>query len=209
MGIDAQKLTEILTHAGASAAKRSSIGSRPRWHGKALVRGRYKASLEVADTDVEAQLHLHQTGRERCEVGYEYDCVQSSFMVRRVPPTHPLKRASARPTRCAARFADCTDGITFARALNEVAVRDQVMKYSADLPQPSRDILDKTEVGHLTPPEQTAEGIQMFAVCGKRETKNDTPGRKEVRDEMFRKNSEPGQRYLSQGVASEAMIEYK
>jgi len=72
-----------------------------------------------------------------------------------------------------------------------------------------RDILDKTEVGHLTPPEQTAEGVQMFAVCSKKETKTDTPGLREVRDEMFQqKFGAKAKRYLEE-LRREAMIEYK
>jgi hypothetical protein len=39
----------------------------------------------------------------------------------------------------------------------------------------------------LTPPEQKAEGIQMFAVCSKKESKTDAPGLKEVRDKVVRK----------------------
>jgi peptidyl-prolyl cis-trans isomerase SurA len=108
-----------------------------------------------------------------------------------------------------ARFQSCADGIPFARALNEVAVRDQVTKFSADLPQALRDILDKTDVGHLTPPEQTTEGIQMFALCAKKENKTDTPGKKEVRDDLFQKKfGAQAKRYLAQ-LRRAAMIEYK
>jgi peptidyl-prolyl cis-trans isomerase SurA len=108
-----------------------------------------------------------------------------------------------------ARFADCNLGITFARALDAVAVRDQVIKFSADLPQQSRAIVDGTEVGHLTPPETTNEGIQMFAVCSKRETTTDTPEKKQIRDQMFEKKfGARAKRYL-QDLRNQAMIEYK
>ena len=107
------------------------------------------------------------------------------------------------------RFQSCADGIPFTRALREVAVRDPVTKFSADLPPELRDILDKTDVGHLTPPEQTAEGIQMFALCGKKENKSDTPGKKEVRDELFQqKFGAQAKRYLAE-IRRAAMIEYK
>jgi peptidyl-prolyl cis-trans isomerase SurA len=107
------------------------------------------------------------------------------------------------------RFTDCNLGITFAHALDAVAVRDQVIKFSADLPQQLRAIVDGTEVGHLTPPETTNDGIQMFAVCGKRETKTDTPEKKQIRDEMFEKKfGAKAKRYL-QELRSQAMIEYK
>jgi peptidyl-prolyl cis-trans isomerase SurA len=72
-----------------------------------------------------------------------------------------------------------------------------------------RTILDNVEVGHLTPPEQTAEGIQMFAVCSKKESKTEAPGLKEVRDKMFEKKfGAKANRYLAD-LRRQAMIEYK
>jgi peptidyl-prolyl cis-trans isomerase SurA len=107
------------------------------------------------------------------------------------------------------RFENCSDGIPFARAIREVAVRDQISKFSADLPQQLRDILDGTAVGHLTPPETTAEGVQMFAVCAKKETKTDTPEMREIRDQMFQeKFGAQAKRYLD-NLRRAALIEYK
>jgi peptidyl-prolyl cis-trans isomerase SurA len=107
------------------------------------------------------------------------------------------------------RFVSCADGIPFARGLPSVAVRDPINKSSADLPPALRSILDNTEVGHLTPAEQTAEGIQMFAVCSKKESKEDSPGLKEVRDKMFEKKfGAKANRYLAD-LRRQAMIEYK
>jgi len=49
----------------------------------------------------------------------------------------------------------------------------------------------------------------MFAVCAKRQTKNDTPEKKQIRDEMFQKKfGAQAKRYLEQ-IRREAMIEYK
>jgi peptidyl-prolyl cis-trans isomerase SurA len=107
------------------------------------------------------------------------------------------------------RFLNCNDGVTFARALPDVAVRDQVSKYSADLAQQLRQILDTTAIGHLTPPETTAEGVQMFAVCAKKETKSDTPEMREIRDQMLQqKFGAQAKRYLD-NLRRQAMIEYK
>jgi len=107
------------------------------------------------------------------------------------------------------RFLTCPDGLSFARALPDVAVRDQVTKFSADLPQALRDILDSTDVGHLTPPEQTAEGVQVFALCGKKENKSDTPGRREVREEIFQQKFNAQAKHYLEQLRREAMIEYK
>ena len=207
MGLDTQKLTEMLNHAGASeAAMKSRLRAQMAW--SALVRGRYKASLEIADTDVEAQLHLHETD-EKKDVGYEYTMRPIVFIVPSGSPEAAFEARKREADALRARFTDCNVGVTFAHALDAVAVRDQVIKFSADLPQQSRAIVDGTEVGHLTPPETTNEGVQMFAVCAKRETKTDTPEKKEIRDQMFEKKfGARAKRYL-QDLRSQAMIEYK
>lgn len=209
MGIDTAKLTDILEHAGSSAQSlKSRLKAQLAWG--ALVRGRYKASLEIADTAVDAQLHLQpQQPDQKDAVGYEYTLRPIVFVVAPGAPATAFDGRKREADALRARFTDCADGIPFARALYEVAVRDQVIKFSADLPQESRAILDNTAVGHLTAPEQTSEGLQMFAVCGKRQTKDDTPEQKKVRNEMFEKKfGVEAAKYLAK-LRRAAMIEYK
>lgn len=207
MNIDSQKLTEVLAKGGASAETlKHRLRAEIAW--SALIRGRYKASLEIPDSDVEAELKLHDPV-QKDDVGYEYIMRPVVLIIPHGAPDSVVDARKRDADALRARFLTCTDGIPFARALREVAVRDQITKFSADLPLQLREILDKTDVGHLTPPEQTAEGIQMFALCSKRETKNDTPGKKEIRDEMFQKKfGAKAKRYLAQ-LRREAMIEYK
>ncbi len=206
MGIDTQKLTDILDHAGSSAQSlKSRLKAQLAWN--ALIRGRYKASLEIPDVDVDAQLHLHQPDQDN--VGYEYTLRPIIFIVQpgSADSAYEVRKREADALR--SRFSNCTEGIPFTRALDEVAVRDQVIKFSADLPQQSRQILDGTELGHLTPPERTSEGLQMFAVCAKKMTKDDTPEQKKIRDELFEKKFGAKAAAYLQRLRREAMIEYK
>ena len=207
MGVDAQKLTAILTNGGASAdTLKHRLKAQIVW--TTLVRGRFKVSLEIADKDVEAELQLHQP-QDNHQVGYEYVVRPIVFIVPRGAPDAAYEARKRDADALRGRFANCTDGIAFARGLSEVAVRDPINKSSADLPPALRSILDNVEVGHLTPPEQTAEGIQMFAVCSKKELKTDAPGLKEVRDKMFEKKfGAKANRYLAD-LRRQAMIEYK
>jgi peptidyl-prolyl cis-trans isomerase SurA len=207
MGVDATKLTQILANGGSSASTlKHRLRAELAWTN--LVRGRYKASLEIRDSDVEAELELHKP-QDKNEVGYEYIMRPVVLIVPRGSPDAAFEARKRDADALRTRFQNCNDGIPFARALREVAVRDQVTKFSADLPPQLRDILDKTELGHLTPPEQTAEGIEMFALCSKKENKTDTPGKKEIRDEMFQKKfGAKAKRYL-QDLRHAAMIEYK
>lgn len=207
MGVDTPKLAQILARSGTSLETlKSRIRAQMAW--TALVRGRYQSSLQVADTDVEAELKLHQ-GDQKDAVGYEYTMRPIVFIVPpgSSPAAYEARKREADALR--ARFVSCSAGLAFARALGGVAVRDQLIKFSADLPQESRAILDNTEAGHLTPPEQTSEGIEMFAVCDKRQSKSDTPAEKKVRDQIFeQKFGAQAAAYLRK-LRRQAYIEYK
>jgi peptidyl-prolyl cis-trans isomerase SurA len=209
MNIDAQKLSQILAAGGASPATlKQKLRAQIAWG--SLVRGRYRASLEIPDSDVEAQMHLHDAGdNSGGQVGYEYILRPVLLVVPRGSPDAAFDARKKEAELLRARFSDCGSGISFARALHEVAVRDPISKSSADFSDELRKILDGTDVGHLTPPEQTAEGIQMFAVCTKRETKNDSPTMQKMRNQLFeQKFGAKAKRYLAD-LRRQSMIEYK
>jgi peptidyl-prolyl cis-trans isomerase SurA len=207
MGLDADKLTQLLTAGGASAdTLKRRLRAQVAWTN--LVRGRFKASLEIRDKDVEAQMQLHKPD-EKNDVGYEYIMRPVIFIVQRGSADAAFEARKREAEALRSRFQNCNEGVTFARALPDVAVRDQVSKFSSDLAPQLRQILDGTAVGHLTPPEQTAEGIQLFAICAKKETRSETPEMKEIRDQMFQqKFGAQAKRYL-ETLRRQAMIEYK
>jgi peptidyl-prolyl cis-trans isomerase SurA len=210
MNIDATRLTQMLVTGGASAGTlKQKLKAQMVW--SSLVRGRFKASLEIGDSDVEAQMHLHDSGdaNPNNQVGYEYILRPVLLVVPRGSPDAAFEARKKEAETLRARFADCSSGVSFARALREVAVRDPISKSSADFTDALRKILDDTELGHLTPPEQTGEGIQMFAVCSKRETKSDSPGMQKARNQLFeQKFGAKAKRYLAE-LRRQAMIEYK
>jgi peptidyl-prolyl cis-trans isomerase SurA len=207
MSLTSQKLIQALTANGTSAESlKRRLRAEVAWGN--LVRGRYKATLEIRDRDVETALEINKAD-EKEDIGYEYVLRPVVMIVPRgsAEAAYEAKKRDADALR--ARFQTCAEGIPFARALKEVAVRDQVTRFSADLPPPLRAILDNTPVGHLTPPEVADDGIQMFALCSRRETTSDTPGKRKVRQEMFNeKFQKQSKRYLEE-LRRAAMIEYK
>jgi peptidyl-prolyl cis-trans isomerase SurA len=106
------------------------------------------------------------------------------------------------------RFESCAQGIPLARGMRYVAVRAQILKGSADLPVAQREILAKTEVGHLTPPEVIQDGIQVYAICGKRESDN-APAKKEARDQLYNEKFTSLAKTFLKELRSQAMIEYR
>jgi peptidyl-prolyl cis-trans isomerase SurA len=90
-----------------------------------------------------------------------------------------------------------------------VAVRDPIIRNSADLPPALRSVLDGIQIGRLSNPEQTPQGIQVFALCAKKESKADSPGKREARDEIFAQRFESHSKQYLQQIRRSAMIEYR
>ena len=70
-----------------------------------------------------------------------------------------------------------------------------------------RELLDKTPVGRLTPPEITKQGVEMVALCDRKPTKIDTPKKREIREKMFAQKYEAKQKAYLNDLRKAAMIE--
>jgi peptidyl-prolyl cis-trans isomerase SurA len=84
-----------------------------------------------------------------------------------------------------ARFDNCADGLPLARAMDDVAVKDEIIRNSLQIGDDLKNLLDKTPVGHLTPPERTADGVAMIAVCSKGISNDDTAIRKTISERLL------------------------
>ena len=107
------------------------------------------------------------------------------------------------------RFISCKEGLAFSRALRDVAVREPISRSSAELAPQLRELLGNMQVGHLTTPDVTAQGLQMFALCDKKESKTDSPIKREVRQQLFAQRFESEAKKFLDEIRKSAMIEYK
>jgi len=208
MRLAPEQLTQALAHAGVDAQTlKSRIRADIAW--QQIVRGKFQSSLEVRDKDVFAKLKSSNKEDDKQEVGYEYQLRPILFIL---PPGASTEAIDARKREAEglrARFENCNDGLAFARALRDVAVRDLIVKSSADLPPEMRKLLDEVAVGKLTSPDVTPQGIQMFALCAKNENKLDSAASREVRNEMFAEQFQAKSKRFLVELRKQAMIEVK
>ena len=173
-----------------------------------LVRGKFSSSLQVGDSDIANALRSRNAG-DADEIGYIYTLYP--IMVLLPPNSSPAvieaKRRDAEALR--GRFASCKEGLPFVRALRDVAVREPITRSSGDLPEQLRTVLASIPLGHLTAPEPTAQGLQMFALCGKKESKTDSPLKREVRQQLFAQRYDVESKRFLDEIRKQAMIEYK
>jgi peptidyl-prolyl cis-trans isomerase SurA len=174
-----------------------------------IIRGRYQASFQFTDRDIQSRIEAkNPQGAAATTQSYDYTLRPILFVVPRgsSPEAYQARAKEAEALR--AQFRTCEDGIPMARNVRFVAVRAPVTRNTSDLPPALREILTKTEIGRLTPPETTQQGIEVYAVCSRRESDNAVE-KKEARDQLYNEVFESRAKAFLKELRSQAMIEYK
>jgi peptidyl-prolyl cis-trans isomerase SurA len=172
-----------------------------------IIRGKFRGNFHIRERDIFAALQSRSKDDET--VGYEYTLRPILFIVPRGSPESVVAARRREADGLRARFESCDQGLRLARGLVDIAIRDQIVRTSDDFNAQLRELLEQTPVGRLTPPEQTAQGIEFYAVCAKERTVGATPGKREVQDAMMKERFDAqGERYLKE-LRRSAMIEYR
>jgi peptidyl-prolyl cis-trans isomerase SurA len=172
-----------------------------------LVRGKFISSLQIGEADIRTAMQAR--GEEAKEsVGYLYT-VYPVVLVgpHATPPEAEARRREAEALR--GRFQSCNEGLRMVRNMRDVVVREPILRNSADLSPQLREVLDKMEIGRLTAPENTSQGIQMFAVCDRKANKADSPAKRQIREEIYNKRFEAESKKFLDEIRRQAMIEYR
>lgn len=205
--ITPEQFAQVLARGGIAANTiKARIRAELTWG--QLIRGKYASSLQIGDSDITKAMQGRNENQADM-VGYIYTLYPVIVII--PPGSSPAvidsKRREAENLR--GRFTSCKDGLAFARALRDVAVRDAVSRSSSDLAPQLRELLGNMEVGRLTTPDATPQGLQMFALCEKKESKTDSPVKTQLRQELFAKRFENEAKKYLEEIRKQAMIEYK
>ncbi|HLA20520.1 MAG TPA: SurA N-terminal domain-containing protein [Pseudolabrys sp.] len=205
--ISVQQFSQAVERAGIMP---STIKARLRaeltW--SQLVRGKFGSSLQVGESDI-AKILRDRKDSESATVGYVYTLYPITFVVGRGSSEGAIEAKRREAENLRSRFLTCNEGLPLARALRDVAVREPINRSAADLAPQLRELLSNIEVGRLTAPERTEQGLQMFALCAKKESAEDTPAKREAREQLYSKRFESeAKKYLDE-IRKQAMIEYK
>jgi peptidyl-prolyl cis-trans isomerase SurA len=206
MRITPEQLTKSLETQGVRPdTLKARLKAEMVW--SSLVRGRYKESLQVGEKDVN---DAAQEGGEPTQTdAFEYKMQPIVLIVPRgsAPTAIELRKKEAEALR--ERVQSCDQANAYFKTMQNAAIRDSVVKTSADIPGPLRELLDKTPIGHLTPPEITKQGVEMVVLCDRKPTKIDTPKKREIREKMFVQKYEKKQKAYLDEIRKAAMIEYR
>ncbi len=161
-------------------------------------------TVNIRDADVIAAL---QKRGETQMVATEYTLMPIVFVVPRNASNHAARLAEANALK--SRFTDCDSGEQMAKSMREVVVRPKVTRLSSEVPAQLKQILDKTEVGRLTPPEVAQAGVETFAMCGKREVRGESSQKREIKDELTTSQFTAESKKFMAELRKQALIEYR
>jgi peptidyl-prolyl cis-trans isomerase SurA len=205
MRITPDQLTKSLESQGIrSDTLKSRIKADMVWG--SLVRGRYKESLQIGEKDVDEKAKSEGDDAQQSEA-FEYKMQPIVLIVPRGSAAAAIETRQKEAEALRARVQTCDDANALFKSMQNAAIRETVIKTSADIPPVLRELLDKTPIGHLTPPEVTKQGVEMVALCARNPTKIDTPKKKEIRDKMFVQKYEAKSKSYLQDIRKAAMIE--
>jgi peptidyl-prolyl cis-trans isomerase SurA len=202
-----EQFTQFLERSGLSAnTVKARLRAEITWG--QLVRGKFQSSLQVAEADISSGLKARNES-DSPTAGYTYTLYPVTVLVDRGTGVAAVEGKHREAENLRGRFASCAEGLVMARTLRDVVVREPVKRSSGELSPQLREVLGSLEVGRLTAPEITPQGIQMFALCDKKQTNEDSPAKREVREQLFTKRFEAEAKKFLDEIRKQAMIEYK
>jgi peptidyl-prolyl cis-trans isomerase SurA len=204
MRITPDQLTKSLESQGVRPETlKARLKSEMVWG--SLVRGRFKESLQVGEKDVADA--AKESGESTQVDAFEYKLQPIVLIVPRGSAQGAIDQRRKEAETLRERVQSCEQANSYFKSMQNAAIRPAVIKSSADIPGPLRELLDKTPVGRLTPPEITKQGVEMVALCERKPTKIDTPKKREIREKMFTQKYEAKSKSYLADIRKAAMIE--
>jgi peptidyl-prolyl cis-trans isomerase SurA len=183
-------------------ALRRKLEANIAWDG--VMRAAARDAGRLSKAELEAAL-----SRKQAEGGTtvsDYDLQSVVFVVPAGSGGGAREMAKARAARKA--FSGCETGFAALRGLVDVAVKPAFSRSSADLPAETVKLLNATGIGKLSEPFATGEGIEMIAVCGKRDRQDLAAAREQIERESASKAIASQSEALLKDLRARAEITY-
>ena len=201
--ISAAQLSQALRSRGIDPSTlKDRIRASVAW--RQVVQMRFRATIQVREQDIVAELQ---------KKGDETKVKTTEFTLIFVFPDNASngikeqRRREAEALR--SRFTSCANSLEIVKGLRDVAVRDLGKRNGSELTPELAKSLEETAIGHLTKPQVEAGGVNLIAVCDKREIVSEAAAQDEVKSEMLTEQGEILARRYIRDLRQDAVIEYR
>jgi peptidyl-prolyl cis-trans isomerase SurA len=210
--LTADQFTQAMRQAGISPQTfKDFLRANLAW-GR-IVRARFKATVDVSESDVAAALAGRDTAAvaapEAQQTVFEYRLQAIHFVIpaNAAPGLEAKKKAEANAFRTA--FQGCDHALEQAAGNPGIVVKPQTRREEGQLTPDLKKALASLEVGGVSDPQRVPEGVQIVAVCGKNAIAGQTEATVEVREEIGNERGKLLARRYLRDLRSDAVIEYR
>lgn len=189
---------------GASTFK-DKIRAQIAW--QQLIRQKFGREVNFGDRDVEQQLGLDSNSAQDRKI---------QLNLRQIIIDLPTKNDEAAVVKhyveadnIRKRFNGCANMRSLVAPYKSAKVINLGKKTVDQMPSPINLILSDMKAGQITPPQPTDKGLEMYAVCDRKQVRIDDKERSKVLGEMRQKAFQMrAERYLKD-IRTDAHIEYR
>lgn len=140
-------------------------------------------NIIVRDADLVAAMNARGQNMQLKSV--QYTMQQVIFVVRRNAPDAQRAARAKEAESLRGRVSSCQQVTELARQYSEIVVKPPVRRMSSDLSPQLQKLLESMPDGRMTPPEVTTNGIEVVAICERREVPADISSNRELRNELL------------------------
>lgn len=205
-------LSRALTQSGVDPnTLRTRLRAQMVW--QQAVMQRFRQQIRIADSDVVEAIKAQQKTGDKAAAEQtktvEYRLQQVILVVPAAQRAAGLPNRRKEAEALRAQINGC-DGLAAATAsLKEAVVKNVGHRTDAELPENFAAFIAETPVGKLTKPVETANGLEMLAICDRKERESDFSIRTKVEGDLRQKQGELLTRQYMQELRRFAVIEYK
>ena len=187
------------------ATFRDKIKASIAW--QQVIRKKFGREVSFGDRDVEQQLGLDtSTERDRkVEFNLRQIIIASADKADQAEAVKQYVQANS----IRDRFSGCSNMKSLVAPYKSAKVINLGKKTLDQIPSPIDLILSDMKAGQITPPQTTAKGIEMYAVCDRQQVAINDEKRTKVLSEMRQKAFQMRAKRYLKDVRADAHIEYR
>lgn len=189
-----------------AATMKRWIKAQMTW--RQLVQARVRREGQVKTSDIMAAM-LEKKGSPNSITVSEYTLQQIIFVVPKGSSDALVAQRRREAESFRQRFAGCEGSLQQAKNLKGVVVKDLGRRDSSQLSGAQGDEIKGLEPGKTTRPLPGANGVELIAVCAKRDFQSNAAARTEVETQLkLAQAKEMGEEYLAK-LRKTAIIKYR
>ena len=206
------QMAQALAQQGVDASSfKTRLRTQMMW--QQLVVGRFRSTINISDAEILDALDKKGDTKDKEKLvkregtTNEYNLQQVILVVPAQGGNAEARLREAEALRAKANGCDGLQGLV--RPLKEAVVKPLGKRTEDELPDVFRGVLADVPIGKLSKPQRTPLGIEMVAVCEKRQISGDFTIRSKVEDELRQKQGELMSRRYLNDLKRIAVINYR